>query len=510
MELDENDEWPSLGDWSSEDEVQDQDKWASQDEWAVLDWITEQGNPLGNNGGLSLYLCPSLPMMPGPRRPFAFLALPPEIRDIVYTYVLLVDDAPRKMDRRHRALCPYAPRDGNTTSFSEPPFMQEYWEWDKSAMPACGCSRRRGLGLLVANRQIHMEAAPRFWASTVFTFGVHGGNYVHGLQALIDGFGLDGTCFSLSDADEGFVKRVTAGAMRGGIVRPRYRDLVRHVVLEVFGTCSYDHWMSYGRFELQLTEFERWEQRPGLKQPLGDVAWAALGALRGLRTLEVPPDMVLWYENETYNFIRNAPRSFDNFTLLHVTSGQLKTKAGRGNVYIVARKRVPLDAVDGPCALRAPYIRPPPGGQPPDNDGNNSGGEEISDSEPDSVPFCDPLSHLKTVTSAGVRGLVPYFMQLARFHPNVRSTGGDSWAARKAAVWALDCDHDVVEVHVPADWFGASYSGEGWAGQLATGLSWQVLGLPDGIETAARNARERQMFQRHKEKIQKARLAPKS
>ncbi|KAK7956371.1 uncharacterized protein PG986_005593 [Apiospora aurea] len=80
-------------------------------------------------------LDPSPPTLPTPQAPFRFLALPPEIRGLVYIFVLWEDDnnnAP-KPERRHLALCPYAPRD--TTSFPEPPFVQARW---KSIQTAAG------------------------------------------------------------------------------------------------------------------------------------------------------------------------------------------------------------------------------------------------------------------------------------------------------------------------------------------------------------------------------------
>lgn len=85
-----------------------------------------------------------------------FLGLPRELRDVIYTMVMI---EPSKLERRHSPLCDLCPKD--TETFERPAFD------DGSS---CKCRRRRNLGLVLANRQIHREAAPIFWSQNVFHF----------------------------------------------------------------------------------------------------------------------------------------------------------------------------------------------------------------------------------------------------------------------------------------------------------------------------------------------------
>jgi hypothetical protein len=85
-----------------------------------------------------------------------FLGLPRELRDSIYSMVLI---ELCKWERRHSPLCDACPRD--TSTFERPVFD------DGSS---CKCRLRRNMGLLLANRQIHRETAPIFWSQNTFHF----------------------------------------------------------------------------------------------------------------------------------------------------------------------------------------------------------------------------------------------------------------------------------------------------------------------------------------------------
>ena len=103
-----------------------------------------------------------------------FLELPRELRDLIYWYALV---EPRKWDKRHNSSCPYYnPLAGG----EEPPFRYNegandpYYGNPKTSeiMRQCHntCVRRKCLGLLRANRQIHEEASPILWDENTFCF----------------------------------------------------------------------------------------------------------------------------------------------------------------------------------------------------------------------------------------------------------------------------------------------------------------------------------------------------
>lgn len=94
-----------------------------------------------------------------PKKPLVgFLKLPQEVRDRIY-YLVLVE--PSKWEKRHKANCPYGPRD--SYSIECPPVMIQ-------GTSSCSCAKRLGLGLLATNRQIHAEAALWFWPNNTFVF----------------------------------------------------------------------------------------------------------------------------------------------------------------------------------------------------------------------------------------------------------------------------------------------------------------------------------------------------
>ncbi|KAK2746874.1 hypothetical protein FQN55_005360 [Onygenales sp. PD_40] len=84
-----------------------------------------------------------------------FLRLPAEIRNQIYSYLLV---SPDKLSRRHGAFCQYAGRD---SSPEPPPF---------SSSSSCPCSRRQCFGLLLANRQIYSETIIVFLSDNMHYF----------------------------------------------------------------------------------------------------------------------------------------------------------------------------------------------------------------------------------------------------------------------------------------------------------------------------------------------------
>lgn len=90
-----------------------------------------------------------------------FLECPRELRDIIYRYVLIEPD---KFSRRHSAFCPH--RTDGCGDIERPPFAL----YNAKGNLLCRCSKRQSLGLLVANRQIHDEAAPLFWSQNIHRF----------------------------------------------------------------------------------------------------------------------------------------------------------------------------------------------------------------------------------------------------------------------------------------------------------------------------------------------------
>ncbi|OIW34300.1 hypothetical protein CONLIGDRAFT_626336 [Coniochaeta ligniaria NRRL 30616] len=170
-----------------------------------------------------------------------FLGLPRELRDVIYTFTLV---QPIKWSRRHKPTCPHCPR--TCTVFERPLFTYN--------VQPCACLRRTGLALLLANRQIHAEAAPVFWAENPH-------------------------CFSLA-------AEFTAGIITGPVLRPAYRLLLRHVsVMSV--TWAFNQ--PYGGASVATKEQTA-------------LLWQALMECRGLERLEVHP-FYGWWHVEQYGYL---------------------------------------------------------------------------------------------------------------------------------------------------------------------------------------------------------------
>ncbi|KAH8660132.1 hypothetical protein BX600DRAFT_467287 [Xylariales sp. PMI_506] len=97
--------------------------------------------------------------------PTGLLALPRELRDSIYAFCLV---EPPRLDRRHGALCYYSPTKPRESE--EPPFVTNSTRDGGVSNLICQCAKRRGLTLLLANRQVFEEASPLFWSRNVLSF----------------------------------------------------------------------------------------------------------------------------------------------------------------------------------------------------------------------------------------------------------------------------------------------------------------------------------------------------
>lgn len=173
-----------------------------------------------------------LTITPPPTPKKGFFGLPREVRDMIYAFTLV---QPIKWSRRHRPTCEHCPR--TCTVFERPLFTYK--------VQPCSCVRRTGLSLLLANRQIHSEAAPIFWAENSHCFNV---------------------------APE-FTREV------GEILRPEYRLLLRHV--SIMST----EWVSDKNYGNTIS------------CPKGQEAlfWQTVTECKGLERLELHPSHGWWH-----------------------------------------------------------------------------------------------------------------------------------------------------------------------------------------------------------------------
>lgn len=108
-----------------------------------------------------------------PMASFDFLALPGELRNMIYRFALTSD--PPALGREHQYDC------RKCTWDPEQPTKPIYA--DGRRIPGCRCGARTGLGLLLANRQIYWEGASIFWAESHFMFwGVDSFTHLVGTQ----------------------------------------------------------------------------------------------------------------------------------------------------------------------------------------------------------------------------------------------------------------------------------------------------------------------------------------
>ncbi|KAG6354020.1 hypothetical protein INS49_004991 [Diaporthe citri] len=156
---------------------------------------------------------------------FDFLALPGELRNQIYRLTLTTD--PPRLDRQHKYSCDWCTWDPDQP-------QNRMVDQTGQNLPGCRCWARRGLALLLANRKIHEEAAPIFWAENHFSFQ-----------------GVDS-----------FIRLV------GGSLRPQYRQMIPHVTIYL------DPGLITWRMDMDLPPVRFWD---------------VLFECKGLRELEIPP-----------------------------------------------------------------------------------------------------------------------------------------------------------------------------------------------------------------------------
>jgi hypothetical protein len=181
--------------------------------------------------------------------PRGFLGLPREVRDIIYTCSVV--ELP-KWAKRHNSFCSNCAR--NDRDFEQPPFTLAYptIRPHGSIVPQpdkCSCAKRQSLALLLANRQIHVEAAPIFWA-------------------------MNTHCF---DSSAMFARDV------GDRLRQKYRECIRHIsIMNEFPEST----SKYESHYLEASNIPRYEK-----------FWHTMIACKKLRTLELGPEYVKHYES---------------------------------------------------------------------------------------------------------------------------------------------------------------------------------------------------------------------
>jgi hypothetical protein len=177
--------------------------------------------------------------------PKGLLGLPLELRTLIYEFAL-VD--PPYWERHHHATCKFCPRD---TKSHEIPVFDCFTDCACTLERACDCAVRQGVNLLLANRQIHAEAAPIFWGRNTFLFQ----------------------------------EAAQFAADVGVNLRAEYRAVLAHV--SILGTCLADWQEHY----LEHCFVEGYH--------MGTTAmWETLGRCGGLKTLEMGCEKVCapeWY-----------------------------------------------------------------------------------------------------------------------------------------------------------------------------------------------------------------------
>lgn len=99
---------------------------------------------------------------PHPGQHFDFLALPGEVRNLIYDLTLTTD--PPRLCRGHKESCKWCTLERGCAP--EPNWAND----DGRRLPGCRCWARSGVALLLANRQINKEASLIFWSQNHFSF----------------------------------------------------------------------------------------------------------------------------------------------------------------------------------------------------------------------------------------------------------------------------------------------------------------------------------------------------
>jgi hypothetical protein len=238
-------------------------------------------------------------------RPRGFLALPREVRDIIYTCTLV--ELP-KWTKRHDSFCSNCTR--NDTDFEKPPFSIPY----PSIRPLgniapepykCSCAKRQSLALLLANRQIHLEAAPIFWAMNIHCF--------------------DNSATFTRDVGEG--------------LRQKYREYIRHISI-------------ISEFPESNSKYEsRWLEHD--KVPRYEKLWQTVLACKNLRTLELGPEYIKHYESYLFAPLTSRLPHIESLNLARLFSYDLEQPSQPGytnpqpytrtKLFVKATRKLPLE-----------------------------------------------------------------------------------------------------------------------------------------------------------------------
>ncbi|KAM4054624.1 hypothetical protein HRG_014923 [Hirsutella rhossiliensis] len=103
-------------------------------------------------------------------RKVSLVDLPYDILDRIYNFVLVEDP---RWEKEHKLGCRF--KLNSAVKFESPPFL--LGETRVSISPptiqtanSCSCAKRKGLGLLLTNRAIHLDASRIFWSKNIFCF----------------------------------------------------------------------------------------------------------------------------------------------------------------------------------------------------------------------------------------------------------------------------------------------------------------------------------------------------
>lgn len=168
------------------------------------------------------------------RREWLFLGLPTEIRDQIYSFLII---EPPRLLKRHRPSCPYAHVPGG---------WGYYFNDNPAWLPLrrCNCAKRQNLGILLVSRCVQADAARAFWSLNVFSF--------HGAGQFVRDVGLN--------------------------LRSDYRSLIRHVVI-------YDK-----RQDFRSSR----NHTPDLDQIISGRVWDVIYSCDSLETLYIRPELMMW------------------------------------------------------------------------------------------------------------------------------------------------------------------------------------------------------------------------
>ncbi|CAK7210315.1 hypothetical protein SBRCBS47491_000734 [Sporothrix bragantina] len=197
-----------------------------------------------------------LQMEPPPGK--GFFRLPWELRMRIYELSLI--ELP-KWEKVHNPDCFMVAKDLH--SCERPPFINKSIIYTQ--LPECKCAKRHSLNLLLANRQVHNEAAPVFWSRNVFCFG------------------------RAKDLVENISKSM----------RPSHRLLLRHIVFLGYGC---DSLPNKAMFELT--------------QPIVEELWDTLLQCNSLRTLEMSHNVYPL----GYNYVNRIRKMMPDLESLRMTT----------------------------------------------------------------------------------------------------------------------------------------------------------------------------------------------